>query len=317
MRVVARKFGQLIPVLIIVSILTFLLINLLPGNPVTVILGPGATPHAVAQLRHQLHLDQALPLRYWDWLVQTLHGNLGQSYVNDQPVTQAIAQHFPVTLELLIYSQVIALLVSIPLGMYSAYRPNGRVDRITTSASFAMLAIPSFILGVLLVLLFAVKIHLFPATGYTPFTQNPLENLRTLLLPSITLALSTVAVYVRVLRADMIATLREDFVTMARAKGMPNWWILIRHAFRPSTFSLVTVGGLNVGALLGGTFIVEFIFALPGLGFLTVQSIYQRDYLVVQACVLVVAVGYVLVNFLVDLFYPLLDPRTRHARAAV
>ncbi|HET9732668.1 MAG TPA: ABC transporter permease [Acidimicrobiales bacterium] len=317
MRLVLRKILQLIPVLLIVSVLTFLLLNLLPGDPVISILGPGATQHAVDQLRHQLHLDQPIYIRYWDWLTAALHGNFGKSYLNGQPASTAIAQHFPVTLELLALSQVIALAIAIPLGVYSAQRPNGLVDQLSTSGAFAMLAIPPFMLGVLLVFVFAVHWHVFPATGYTNLTANPAENLRSLFLPALTLGLASLAVYVRVLRADMIATLQEDYITMARAKGMSGRRILWRHAFRPSTFSLATVVGLNVGALVGGAFIVESIFAVPGIGLLTLDSIFQRDYLVVQACVLIVAVGYVFVNFLVDLLYPLLDPRTRHARAAV
>jgi peptide/nickel transport system permease protein len=190
------------------------------------------------------------------------------------------------------------------------------LDRISTGVSFGFLALPPYIVGVVLVLLFAVTFHWFPATGYTPLTQNPFENLRSLLLPSITLALAELATYMRLLRADMIATLQEDFITMARAKGMPPWRILWLHAFRPSSFSLVTVVGLNFGRLIGGTFIVEILFALPGIGELTVQSIFSTDYLVVQGTVLLVAVGYVLVNFLVDLLYVVIDPRVRHAAAA-
>ncbi|HZT67428.1 MAG TPA: ABC transporter permease [Acidimicrobiales bacterium] len=315
-RLAGRKFLLLIPVLLIVSIATFLLLNLLPGDPAINILGLGATPAAVHQLRQQLHLDDPIYLRYTHWLWQTLHGQLGESYLNKEPVSTAVRQHFPVTLELMVISQVIAIIVSVPLGIWSAYRPNSWADRAATGFSFAMLAAPPYMLGVLMVFVFAVHWHVFPATGYVGLTQNPFENIRDLFLPSLTLALGSLAVYVRLLRAEMIATLQEDYITMARAKGMPTGFILLRHALRPSTFSLVTVAGLNVGTLIGGAFIIEYIFAIPGIGLLTVNSIYSRDYLVVQACVLIVAVGFVLVNFFMDLMYPLLDPRTRHARSS-
>lgn len=312
-----RKLLLLIPVLLVVSFFSFLLINLLPGDPTVTILGPSATNSARAHLRQELGLNKPIPVRYVEWLGGALHGDLGKSYVNGESVSSAIAQHIPVTVELLIFSQIIALALAIPLGVRSAMRPNGPLDQLATGGSFALLALPSFILGVLLVYIFAVKANVFPATGFTPLTKNFGENIRSLVLPAVTLGLGSTAVYMRVLRSDMIATLQEDFVTMARSKGLPTWRILMRHAFRPSTFTLVTVAGLNVGALIGGAFIVEIIFALPGIGSLTVDSIYGRDYLVVQACVLIITVGFVLVNFIVDLLYPLLDPRSRQVRANV
>jgi peptide/nickel transport system permease protein len=226
-----------------------------------------------------------------------------------------VREHLAVTFELLIVSQILALAVAIPLGILSAYRPNGIIDRFSATLTFGLLAAPAFVIAVPLVLLFALKWHLFPATGYTGISQSFGKNLRSVLLPSITLALPSLASYLRLLRADMIATLQEDFITMAKAKGLPTWQILLRHAFRPSTFSLITVGGLNVGTLIGGTVIVETIFALPGLGYLTIQSITERNYAMVQGTVLVIAVGYVVVNFLVDLLYAVVDPRVRRVGA--
>ncbi len=316
MRFIGRRVAALVAVLLIVTVLSYLLISLLPGDPAMTILGANATPDAVVQVRHQLHLDDPLPLQYIHWIWGALHGDLGISYLNKQPVAHALAQRLPTTLEVLLVSQVMALGVSIPLGIISAYRPNGIVDRIVTGGAFMLLSLPGFIFAILMVYLFAVKWHVFPATGFTKFTDDPIANLRSIFLPSLTLAVASLAVYVRVLRAEMIATLQEDFIMVARAKGMPTWHVLLRHALRPSTFTLTTVAGLNIGALIGGAFIVEYIFALPGIGLYTVTSIYQRDYLAVQGSVLLVAVGFVLVNFLVDMLYPILDPRTRHARAA-
>jgi peptide/nickel transport system permease protein len=315
LRLTVRKILMLIPVVVLVSIITFLLLNLLPGNPVFIILGPGATPQGIKELTAQLHLNSPIYDRYGDWLWAALHGNFGESYLNHVPASTLITQALPVTLELLVVSQIIALPIAIPLGVYSARRPGGWVDQGSSTAAFGVLAIPAFMLGVLLVGVFAVHWHIFPATGYTHLTANFGQNLRSVILPSLTLALGSLAVYVRLLRSDMIATLQQDFITVARSKGLRPRYILWRHAFRPSMFSLVTVVGLNVGALIGGAFLVEVIFGLPGIGSLTLHSIYQRDYLVVQACVLIIAVGYVFVNFLVDVLYPLLDPRVRRVVA--
>ena len=316
MRAIAGKLLYLIPVLIAVTALSFGLLKLLPGDPAVNILGPSATPAAVKTLHRTLGLDEPIYKQYGRFVWNALHGDLGRSYQNNQPTVEALKQRLPVTLELLVLSQFLALAVAIPLAVRAAVRPDGLLDRVSTSASFGFLALPPYIVGVVLVLLFAVNFHLFPATGYTPLTQNPLENLRSLVLPSITLALAELATYLRLLRADMITTLQDDFIMMARAKGMPPRRILWRHAFRPSSFSLVTVAGLNFGRLIGGTFIVEILFALPGIGELTVQSIFSNDYLVVQGTVLLVAVGYVVINFLVDMLYVVIDPRVRHAAVA-
>ncbi len=314
---VAKRLVLAIIVLFVVTLLSFVLLHNLPGDPCIARLGPSATAHGLAQCRHQLGLDQSLPSQYFQYLGNDLHGNLGSSYLNGQTVGKAIKQALPVTVELLIVSQLIALIVAIPVGILAALRPDGVFDQLSTGVAFGLLAIPAFILGVLLVYLFAVKWHFFPATGYTPLTQDFGQNLKSITLPSLTLALASLAVYMRVLRTDMIATLREDFITTARAKGMPTSHILLRHALRPSSFALITVAGINIGTLIGGVFIVELIFQLPGIGLLTLNSIYARDYGIVQGTVLVVAVGFVLVNLLVDLLYAGLDPRTRHARATV
>ena len=316
MRAVVGKVLYLIPVLFAVTALSFMLLKLLPGDPAVNILGASATPEAVETLHRQLGLDKPLIEQYGTFVNNALHGDLGRSYQNNQPTVEALRQRLPVTLELLLMSQFLALVLAVPIAIRAATRPDGLLDRISTGVSFGFLALPPYIVGVVLVLLFAVQFHIFPATGYTPLTQNPFENVRSLILPSVTLALAEIATYLRLLRADMITTLQEDFIMMARAKGMSPRRILWRHALRPSSFSLVTVAGLNFGRLIGGTFIVEILFALPGIGELTVQSIFSTDYLVVQGTVLLVAVGYVLVNFLVDLLYVIIDPRVRHAASS-
>lgn len=316
LRSIAGKVLYLIPVLFAVTALSFMLLKLLPGDPAVNILGASATPEAVATLHEKLGLDEPVVTQYGRFVGNALQGDLGRSYQNNQPTTEALKQRLPVTLELLLLSQFLALLISVPLAIRAATKPDGLLDRISTGVSFGFLALPPYIVGVVLVLLFAVLLKWFPATGYTPLTENPFENLRSLLLPAITLALAELATYLRLLRADMITTLQEDFILMARAKGMPPRRILWVHAFRPSSFSLVTVVGLNFGRLIGGTFIVEILYALPGIGALTVQSIFSTDYLVVQGTVLLVAVGYVVINFLVDLLYVIIDPRVRHAASS-
>ncbi len=316
MRRIAIKIVELVIVVFFVTCITFLLLNLLPGSPALSILGVNATPKAVAQLNRALDLNHPLPVQYVDWIGHIVRGNFGKSYVNQEPVGQAILQHLPVTLELLIVSQLMAFVVAIPLGIWAGYRKNTWVDRLTTGTSFALLAFPPFIVALLLVYLFAVRWHVFPATGFTPLSAGLFANLKTMFLPALTLALGSIAIYVRVLRSEIINVLEENYITAARAKGMPPWWILLRHAFRPSSFALVTVAGINIGLLIGGSFIVEQIFALPGIGLLTVDAIFSRDYITVQGCILVVAVGFVVINFIVDLLYPVLDPRVRDLRIA-
>lgn len=315
MRFVRRKIVQLLLVLLAVTFLSFLMLNLLPGDTAQVICGLGGGQECVDQKTEELGLDKPLPVRYVNWLGDALTGDLGASARNQQPVWEAIKQRLPVTLELLFYSQFIALVISIPVAIIAAQRAGGIFDRVSTSVAFALLSIPNFILAIVLILIFAVRLKWFPATGYVDFMDNPAENLKDLFLPALTLAVAEMATYMRLLRTDLIATLQEDYITMAKAKGLSSRRILLRHAFRPSTFSLVTVVGLNFGRLIGGTFIVEVIFALNGLGKYTVDGIIGRDYIPVQGAVVVIAVGYVLINFAVDMFYAVIDPRIRHARA--
>ncbi|HEY3688516.1 MAG TPA: ABC transporter permease [Streptosporangiaceae bacterium] len=311
--ILLRRLVQLVVVLLVVTFLSYWLINLLPGDPAVQILGFGGDAHALAQVRHQLGLDRPLIVRYVEWLGGLVHGDLGTSYISSVPVGRSLAERMPVTLELLVLAQVLALAVSVPLGMVSARRAGGFVDRAITTISFGLLSTPVFVSGVLLIMIFAVRWALLPATGFTPLTSDPLDNVRTLVLPTVTLAAGQLAVYTRVLRSDLIATLQEDYIMLARARGLSPRRIMWRHALRPSAISLVTVIGLNLGALIGGSVIIETLFGLPGIGRLIVEAIFSRDYLVVQGGVMVVAVGYVIVNFAVDLLYSGLDPRIRRA----
>ena len=318
MRLVLRRLPAILATLLVVSFLTFLLTSLLPGDPAVQILGPEAAsdPESLAAVREDLRLDDPLLSRYGAWLSDVATGDLGRSYRTGQEVTEAIAERLPVTLEVGTLAVVIALALAIPLGTLSAFRAGSRVDRAVTGASFGLLALPSFMVAILLIYIFAVTLGWLPATGWTRLTVDPIDNLRHAILPALALAAGEMAVYTRLLRADMITTLQQDSITMARAKGIPTSRILFRHALRPSSFSLMTVVGLQVATIIGGAVIVETLFALPGIGRLLVDSIVQRDLVTVQGVALVIAISFVVINFVVDLLYTLLDPRIRHGSAA-
>ncbi len=309
-RYLLRRFLTLLGILFAISVGAFLLVHLLPGDPTVTILGPNDTAHNRAVLMAQLGLNQPLWHQYLTWMSNVLQGNLGQSFVTHQSVSSALSHAFPIDLELIIMSQVIALVIAIPLALASARRPNGHLDRASTTASFALLALPPFILVVLLVLIFSVHFHVFPGpSSYVPLSQNVVSNLHSLALPAIVLALGSVVIYFRVLRADLIATLQEEFITVARSKGLSDRYIMWRHALRPSSISLLASAGLNISSLVAGAFVVEFLLAIPGLGFELVNSIQQVDYLMVQGIALFVAVVVVVLNFILDFLFSVIDPR--------
>jgi peptide/nickel transport system permease protein len=309
----AKRIAQLVVVIFIISILCFLLVHILPGDPTVAILGPNDNAHNRALLLKQLGLNLPLWHQYLIWVGHALQGNLGQSYLTHEPVSQTISTGFPIDVELIVISQFLALLVSIPLALASARRPDRWLDRASTTSSFGMLALPPFVIAPLMVAVFAVALRWFPATGYVPFSQNPVTNLHDMILPSLALTAGSIAVYFRLLRSDLLATLQEDFITMARSKGLSPSRVMARHAFRPSTFSLLAAAGVNIGSLLAGAFIVEYLFAINGLGYSIVQAVNQRDYLVVQGIALVVAIAYVLVQFAVDFLFTVVDPRVARA----
>lgn len=317
MRHLLVRLLRLLSLLLAVSFLTFLLLDLLPGDPTLALLGPAAgNAKARNQLRHALALDKPFWSQYWHWLQRVVvHGDLGHSYVSGQSVISTIGERLPITLELMILAIALSLVVAIPLGVLAARKPNGWFDRLSGGSLFAALALPPFMLGVLLIFLFAVRLRWLPATGYAlwfHFGHGVVATPISILLPVITLAAGQIAVFARILRSEMILTLHSDYILAAKAKGLREWRVLVHHALRPSSFSLLTLLGLSVGALVGGTLIVEVMFALPGMGQLIVTSIFKRDYLVVQGSVLLVATAFVLANFAVDILYGFLDPRIRH-----
>ncbi len=304
-----RRSIQLVVVAFIISILAFLLVHLLPGDPSVTILGPNDTAQNRAILLKQLGLNKPLWQQYTTWLTAVFHGNLGQSYLNHESVVHILATGFPIDLELIVISQIIAFAVAIPLALFTSRRPNRPVDNVATTGTFGLLALPPFVIAPILVAVFAVGLNWFPATGFVPLTQDPWANLQHMILPSVAITFGSIAVYYRLLRSDLISTLQQDFITMARSKGLSNRRIMWRHAFRPSTFSLLAAAGVNIGGLIAGTFIVEYLFALSGIGFSLVQAVNQRDYLVVQGISLVVALAYVILQFIVDFLFTVVDPR--------
>lgn len=311
---VVRKLAHLLVVLVSVTFLVSLMLDLLPGDPARVILGTDATEEQLQLVRQELHLDEPIIIRYWLWLTSALQGDFGTSYRTGQDVGEAILQRVPVSLELMILVQVIALVVAIAFAMYATYRPNGWVDRLGSMTSLAAISAPHFVIGLFLVFVFSVTLGLVPASGFVPISAGLGANLISVLLPAVALALEPAGVYFRLLRGDMQATMKEDFVLAAQAKGMSSSNILLRQVFRPSSFSLVTLAGINTARLIGSAVVIETLFALPGLGRMLVDSVNARDYVTIQAVVAVVAVFYVVVNILIDLLYLILDPRVRSGR---
>jgi len=286
-------------------------IHLVPGDPAQILLGESATPQTIALLRQQLGLDKPLPVQFGLWLLQVLQGNLGQSIQMQQPVQEAIGQRLPVTVELGVASLLLSLIVAFPLGIYSATHRNSWIDWLVNIVSLLGTAIPSFVLGLLLLLFFSVSMRLFPPGGYVPLDVNPLANLQDLILPMVTLSAGSVAVNMRQIRASMADVLSQDYVRTARAKGLSERRIEYTHALRNAIIPVLTIVGLQFGAILGGTFVVETIFLWPGIGQLAVTSILSKDYPVVQGVVLFSAFTYMITNLVVDVLYALLNPQIR------
>lgn len=310
-RYIVQRLLFILPVALLVSFMTFMVIHLVPGDPARVLLGEDATPQTVAALEQQLGLDKPLPTQFALWLWQAVHGNLGQSIQLQQPVLDAILQRLPVTAELGICALLYSLILAVPLGIYSATHRNTWLDWLVNVSSLLTTAIPSFVLGLILIFFFAVDLRLFPPGGYVPFGENMIENIRDLILPMIALGTGSVAVNMRQIRASMIEALNQDYVRTARAKGLAERRVAYVHALRNAVIPVLTIVGLQVGTILTGAFVVETIFLWPGIGQLAVQSILAKDYPVVQGVVLLSALSYMVANLLVDISYAFLDPRIR------
>ncbi len=292
-----------------VTLIIFSMIHLIPGDPAFLILGDRATDEKAAELRHQLGLDQSLPLQYWHFISGILHGNFGSSLLYRQPVNSIVFRRVPVTLFVAAYAMVLTTIITVPVGIWAATHKNKLSDHLIRAGFLFALTTPSFWLGILLILLLSLRLHLFPVAGYG---ENFPQHVRYLFLPAFTLSLQLSAVLIRNLRNGIINTLDSDFVRTARAKGLNNRTVLIAHVLRNALVSTVSIFGLQFGALVGGTVVIERVFAIPGIGQLLFTSITARDYPVVQAITVITAFLVIVVNLLVDLSYSFLDPRVSY-----
>jgi peptide/nickel transport system permease protein len=298
-----------VPTLLLVAVAVFTLVRLIPGDPVQVMLGDTATPDQVALLKQQLGLDQPIPVQFVYWLGKVIVGDLGHSITNGLAVLPLILERFQVSATIVLVSVAIATFIAVPAGLIAAWRQNSAIDLAVVGGATMLLSIPSFWLGLLLLLFFGLKLKWLPVIGYVPFTENFGQALAFVALPILTLTMIEIGVLTRMARAASIEVLRLEYVTHARAKGVPEWLVLSRHVLPNSFAPTWTLIGLVLGNLLGGIAVIETVFTLPGLGRLLVDSIFARDYPVVQGCLLFTAVIYVVVNLIVDLCYPLFDPR--------
>jgi ABC-type dipeptide/oligopeptide/nickel transport system permease component len=320
-----------IPIVFGVAIIVFLFMRMTPGDPVDIMMGQGGAVSAgeMEQLRHEFNLDQPLPVQLWLFLKDAVRGDLGYSYIQKRPVTTLIAERLPATIELALGALFFGLLVAFPIGIISAVRQNSLVDRFSMAGAFLGISMPAFWLGIILILIFSVRLHWLPVQGRVDHAAQLQEvtglyvldslltgnreamasSLKHLILPSVTLGAAVAAVVARVLRSSMLETLRSDYVTLARAKGAPEWNVVLRHALRNALIPTVTVVGLQVGVLLGGNMIVETVFSWPGLGRLVVKAIFDRDFPLVQGAVMVYAFTFVMANLIVDVLYTYLNPK--------
>jgi peptide/nickel transport system permease protein len=309
---VIRRLLLTVPILLIVSIMVFSMINLIPGDPATVILGQEAPPAAKEAMRERLGLSDPIPVQYVEWLGGVLRGDLGTSLVDGAPVLTLILQRLPATIELAVGTFLVSLALAVVVGVISAARRGTWTDYVGTALALGGISIPHFWLGMMFIIVFAVSLGWFPASGYVPFFQDPLANLAAMTLPILATGLRQAGELMRMLRSSLLEELGADYVRTAYSKGLSGRVVLMRHAVRNALVPFVTASGLQIAGLLGGLVVTETVFQIPGLGRLVVDAILQRDYTTVQGAVLVIALIVILVNLLVDVMYAWIDPRTRN-----
>jgi peptide/nickel transport system permease protein len=310
-QVIGRRLALAVPMLLGMSIIVFLIVHLVPGDPAHAILGLNATPELVSQLQSRLGLDRPLPVQYLDWLGGVLHGDFGTDYSSSAPISELLSQRLPVTIELALVSLGLAVVAGVPLGVLAAVRRGRAADAAAQSASMLGISVPDFWLGIMLILAFSLGLGLLPSSGWVPLSQDPVENLRHVALPAIALAAGLAAVLIRVTRAAMLDTLSQDYIRFCRAKGVSETRVVLKHGLRNAAIPITTVIGMQAGYLLGGAIVVEQVFSLPGVGRLVLDSVLQRNYPVVQASVLVVGVMFIIANLAADVLYTVLNPRLR------
>lgn len=310
-RYISLRVLNAIPVVFVITLIVFTVTYLIPGDPAVIMLGREATPEAIEALRERMGLNEPFLVRYGIWLGNVVRGDLGESLISGQPVTQLIRDSLPVTLELSLFSLTVALLIAVPTAILSALKKGSAFDTIATVLAFLGISMPNFWLGIMLIVFFAVRLNWLPAAGYYAFEEGLTKNVGAMVLPSLALGIPMSTQLMRYLRTGVLRTMREDYVTTARMKGVPERQVVVKHIVKNALIPFVTALGFQVGYLLGGTVVIEEVFALPGMGRLAVGAISDRDYQVVQGVVLLVAVLFVLINILVDILYSVLDPRIR------
>ncbi len=316
LRFLAQRLAAIVPVLLVVAVVVFLILRLTPGDPAAVIAGNNATGDDIVHIREQLGLSRPLPAQFWIWFRNVLHGDLGYSFYVNKPVTELIAQRIEPTLSLAAGTLLLAVLVAVPLGTLAAWRMGGWLDRLLSGFSVAGFSVPVFVIGYVLIYIFSIKLHWLPVQGYRRLFGASSQGVGAwayqLVLPWLSLGTIYVALIARVTRASVSEALTEDYIRTARAKGITESAVLLRHALANAAVPIATVIGIGVALLIGGVVVTETVFAIPGLGSLTVDSVLNRDFPVIQGVVLVFSVLYVLVNLAVDLSYLVLDPRIRY-----
>jgi len=309
---ILRRLLATIPVLLLVTAGVFALIHLTPGDPIDAMMAESVDDSVKRQLRSDLGLDRPLYLQYATWMGRLLQGDLGSSIRNREPVIENVGRRIKPSLQLAGFAMAISLLVAAPIGILSAARRNTMLDRFGTSFALFGICMPNFLIALLLIFLFGVTLRWLPISGYVDPMEEFWDGIRSLALPAITLGLALAAVITRTLRSSMLEALSEDYIRTARAKGLSDGAVIRRHALKNALIPVVTVLGLQLGTLIGGAVITEYVFALPGVGRLVVDAVFARDYPLVQGVVLLIAVGFILSNLMVDLLYGLIDPRIRH-----
>lgn len=299
----------LLPVLLVVGIVVFTLIHLTPGDPAAVALGAEASPEEIEALRERLGLNDPLPVQFFKWFTDVLRFDLGESIFLEMDVTTALLDRAQPTILLTLYSLIIAILIGIPAGVIAALKEKSLIDRSLMVFSISGAAIPVFVLGILMILVFSVRLGWLPTGGYTDIDVDPVDHAKRMIMPSVALGFASAGLLARLVRSSMLETLREDYVRTARAKGLAERAVVVRHALRNALIPAVTVIGLLIGTLLGGAVVTETVFTIPGMGRLIVQSVLRRDYPVIQGAVMLIASFYVLANLLVDVLYVVIDPR--------
>lgn len=312
LRLVLIRLAQSVPVLLLVATLSFVLMHLLPGDPAVVIAGPDATAEAIEKLRHQLGLDRPLLVQLASWLGNLVRGDFGQSLMLNQSVLSAVVSRLPVTLSLAVLAFLITIPVGVALGVLAACNRNSWIDSLVMGIALIGVSIPSFWIAIVAVILFSVELRWFPSSGYAPLSDGFGPWLRSMVQPAVILALFQIGYLARMTRSAMLDVLDQDYIRTARAKGLNEWTTIGKHAFRNALMSVVTVGGIILSLLIGGSVVIEQVFALPGIGRLVVQGIMARDYPLVQGTMLLLGLAFVMVNIVVDLLYTVVDPRVRY-----